>query len=187
MAGDKLDEPNKESAEAKEALSRSARNKQIREENARNPELAAAKRAKVPEGYDLEGYTDEQIAKAFQGDEFGDKDYARLTGKPVGDDSEVKIPETPKDEDGVVPNPGYNLPEDPIGSIDPVPTPGPTQGITFPGSGGQNVNQNNDIISNVTGDNNNVNNNQDNSINAYGGDAQRFTNDYIRKFTSRYS
>ena len=83
-------------------------------------------------------------------------------------------------------------PKEPDVTINPVPSPGPVQGITFPGYGDegtftQNVNQDNDIVSNVTGDNNTVTNTQDNSVNGYNGDAQRFTNDYIRKFTERYS
>ena len=48
-------------------------------------------------------------------------------------------------------------------------------------------NQDNDIVSEVTGDNNTVTNTQDNSVNGYAGDSQRFTNDYIRRFTSRFS
>ena len=42
------------------------------------------------------------------------------------------------------------------------------------GSGGQNVTQDNDQVSNVTGNNNYVNQNQDNSVRNYGGDKRVF-------------
>ena len=76
-------------------------------------------------------------------------------------------------------------------------TPNPTSGIVdqsidtpyqYGRYGGmtQNVNQDNDINSTVTGSNNVVNNNQDNSINGYAGDSQRFSNDYIKRFTEKF-
>ena len=85
MAGEKLDEPTQESADAKEALSRSERNKQIREEIGNDPERLAERIAGVDrEKYDFTGYTDKQINMAMQGGTFDHNDYARLTGKPVG-------------------------------------------------------------------------------------------------------
>ena len=81
MAGDKLDEPTKASADAKEALSQSERNKQIREEIGNDPDRMSERIGGVDrEKYDFEGFTDKQINMAMQGGEFGDKDYARLTG-----------------------------------------------------------------------------------------------------------
>ena len=107
---------------------------------------------------------------------------ANLVRNSEGGETDIN-PVTPKPED--------NPSDDPIQTIQPDPTPGPTQGITFPGYGEgkftQNVNQDNDIVSEVTGDNNTVTNTQDNSVNGYAGDSQRFTNDYIRRFTSRFS
>ena len=167
MAGDKLNEPTKESADAKQALSDSERNKQIREEIGNDPERLAQRIGGVDrEKYDFDGYTDKQINIALQGDSFGDKDYERLTGKSLGgDDSKPEEPTnsipTPVDSTPVQPSPdkpetpGYILPD--------------YQGIGpgF-GRGGQNVNQNNDITSTVTGDNNTVTNTQDNSISNFG-------------------
>lgn len=191
MAGDKLDEPTKESADAKEELSRSARNKQIREEIGNDPERMAERLSGVDrEKYDFSGFTDKQINMALQGESFGDKDYERLTGKSIGGDEPKPEPEKPKDEDPRVIDPIDSIPEkDLVIQPDPTPapTPGPIQGIN-PGPGfGYNINQDNDFESNVTGDNNVVNNVNDNSINGYAGDSQRFTNDYIKKFTQRFS
>ena len=87
MAGEKLNEPTKESADAKQALSDSERNKQIREEIGNDPERLAQRIGGVDrEKYDFDGYTDKQINMALQGDSFGDKDYERLTGKSLGGD-----------------------------------------------------------------------------------------------------
>ena len=172
MAGDKLNEPTKESADAKQALSDSERNKQIREEIGNDPERLAQRIGGVDrEKYDVDGYTDKQINMALQGDSFGDKDYERLTGKSAdGGDT------TPQPE--VTPEPGEN-------TTSPTPTPEKpeTPGYTPPdyqgigvgpgfGVGGQNINQNNDVNSTVTGNNNTVTNTQDNSINGFGAAAR---------------
>ena len=170
MAGDKLNEPTKESADAKQALSDSERNKQIREEIGNDPERLAQRISGVDrEKYDFGGYTDKQINMALQGDTFGDKDYERLTGKSLGGGDVAPQPE-------VTPEPGQDTPS-PTPTSEPE-TPGYTppkfgeQIIGYPGfvSGTQtqNVNQNNDITSNVTGDGNTVTNTQDNSIGQYG-------------------
>ena len=68
MAGEKLDEPTKESAEAKEALSRSERNKQTREEIGNDPERLAERIGGIDrEKYDFDGYSDKEINMALQG------------------------------------------------------------------------------------------------------------------------
>lgn len=167
MAGEKLNEPTQESADAKEALSNSERNKQIREEIGNDPERMAERISGVDrEKYDFDGYTDKQINMALQGDSFGDKDYERLTGKSLGGDE-------PKPEE-----PEVSIPTPVDSTPSPTPEPKPkTPGYTPPdyqgigpgfGVGGQNINQNNDITSNVTGDNNTVTNTQDNSIRNFG-------------------
>ena len=69
--------------------------------------------------YDFEGFDDKQIAMAFKGGEFGDEDYARLTGKPMGG----------LDND---PNPDPN--PDPKPDPDPSPTEPVTTTPTEPGS-----------------------------------------------------
>ena len=158
------------SDEFKEELSRAAQNKATREEIGNDPERLAERIGGVDrEAYDFEGYTDKQINMAMQGGEFGDKDYARLTGKSDGG-PDVGIPEEP-DTPG---NPEPVVGDNPGGPVFEQPN-GPNQGITPPvygyGAGGQNINQDNDIDSSVTGDGNNVTNNQDNSINGYGGNS----------------
>ena len=173
MAGEKLNEPTQESADAKEALSNSERNKQIREEIGNDPERMSQRISGVDrEKYDFDGFTDKQINMALQGESFGDKDYERLTGKSLGGDdpkpeAEPKKPPvvTPEPTPEVKPEtPGYTPPDKPdYQNIGP--------GFGF-GVGGQNINQNNDITSNVTGDNNTVTNTQDNSINGFGAAAR---------------
>lgn len=167
MAGEKLNEPTQESADAKEALSRSERNKQIREEIGNDSERLAERISGVDrEKYDFDGYTDKQINMAMQGESFGDKDYARLIGKeqedemlPVKEEPEYSIPE---------------MPEEPVDTIPEIENPG-RPGITLPpmyggpGSGQlQYVNQDNDINTTINGDGNTVTNNQDNSVRQYG-------------------
>lgn len=167
MAGDKLNEPTKESADAKQALSDSERNKQIREEIGNDPERLAERIGGVDrEKYDFDGYTDKQINMALQGESFGDKDYERLTGKSLGDDP------NPEEPTNSIPTP---VDSTPVPTPEPKPeTPGYTppdyQGIVggYGPGGSQNVNQDNDITSNVTGDNNTVTNTQDNSIQNFG-------------------
>lgn len=163
MAGKKLNEPTKESADAKQALSTSERNKQIRQEIGNDPERLAERISGVDrEKYDFDGYTDKQINMALQGDAFGDKDYERLTGKSIGGD-------TPEEE-----TPEVKLPENTGGGgVGDVPK--ETNNTFMPsirGPGGeQTIFQDNDQTSNVTGDNNKVVQNQDNSINGYGGNS----------------
>ena len=167
-AGEKLNEPTKEANDAKQALSQSERNKQIREEIGNDPERLAERISGVDrEKYDFDGYTDKQINMALQGESFGDKDYERLTGKSLGGDDTSETPDAPGNPE---PKPGDN-PGGPVFT----PPNGPNQSITPPkygyGAGGQNINQDNDINSTVTGDGNQVSNNQDNSINGYGGNS----------------
>ena len=165
MAGEKLDEPTKESADAKQALSNSERNKQIREEIGNDPERMAERISGVDrEAYDFDGYTDKEINMAMQGESFGEKDYARLTGKSIGGDEPEAEPEKPA---VVTPEPTPEVkPETPTYTPPGKPD---YQGIGGGfGVGGQNINQDNDITSNVTGDNNTVTNTQENSIKSFG-------------------
>ena len=178
MAGEKLEEPTQESADAKQALSNSQRNKQIREEIGNDPERLSQRISGVDrEKYDFDGYTDKQINMAMQGGTFGDEDYARLTGKSVGGDkpkTEPK-PEKPNPEDETVriqpveTKPQPYVPETPNYQI------GPGFGV-----GGQNINQNNDVNSTVTGNNNTVTNTQENSINGFAGAGAAARSKYLR-------
>ena len=167
MAGEELDKDNPVAAEAKEALSRSERNKQTRTEIAASPERAEERMSGIDrEKYDLEGYSDKDIVMSFKGGDFGDKDYARLTGESIDKD--------PAPEVGVDP---VN-PTEPAPITTPTPTPTPeTPAPIFPsptGPGGpQTVNQDNDINSTVNGDGNTVDIDQDNSVNQYGGTSKK--------------
>ena len=159
-----------------------------------DPDKAAERAALVGDQYDVSGFSDKEISMALKGGSFGDEDYARLTGKSMTDDAKPEDepkpePEAPRQETAPSPEP----------TPAPAETPNPTAGIVDQGItrldnefgrfGGltQNVNQDNDIVSTVTGNNNTVTNNQDNSVNAYAGDAQRFTNDYIKRFTEKFA
>ena len=180
MAGEKLEEPTQESADAKQALSNSQRNKQIREEIGNDPERLSQRISGVDrEKYDFDGYTDKQINMAMQGGTFGDEDYARLTGK--GQENEKKIPEDNIDPGPKEPvSPGVVVPDKP-GTKPYVPPKPDYQGIGpgF-GVGGQNINQNNDVNSTVTGNNNTVTNTQENSINGFAGAGAAARSKYLR-------
>ena len=168
------------SDEFKEELSRSARNKQIREEIGNDPERLAERISGVDrEAYDFDGYTDKQINMALQGDSFGDEDYARLTGKPIGGgDAE---PDTPPAGGGgevtiPTPTPDNGFGPDPIGEGGSgVPAPGLSAGLTM------NIEQNNPQTSTVTGNNNTVTQNQDNSIRGFAGGSS-WKNAWMRDY-----
>ena len=168
MAGDKLDEPTQESAEAKEALSRSEQRKRGRERIGNDPDRLAERLSGVDrDKYDVSDYTDKEINMAMQGGTFDDNDYGRLTGNPVEKPDDEK-PDN-KDPDVSIPTP-----------VTPSPTPTPEEPgrppyvpprppvLGSPGSQTQIVNQDNDVNTNVNGDGNTVTNNQDNSVNQFG-------------------
>ena len=166
MAGDKLDEPTQESADAKEALSQSERRKRARERIGNDPERLSERLSGVDrEAYDFDGYSDKEINMAMQGGTFDENDYARLTGNPL---------EKPDDEGGEDTTPTPTPTPDPTpAKPQPSPSPGPSipempPGLTGSGSQTQIVTQDNDQISTVTGNNNVVNQNQDNSVNQFG-------------------
>jgi hypothetical protein len=172
MAGDKLDEPTQESADAKEALSQSEQRKRARERIGNDPDRLAERIGGIDrEKYDFDGYSDKEINMAMQGGTFDENDYARLTGEKLGDGSDgggedttpTPTPET--DPTPVKPQPAPEGPDQTIGYQPPT--------LTYPGGNSQtqNINQDNDITTNVTGDGNTVTNNQDNSIGQYGGSS----------------
>jgi hypothetical protein len=156
---------------AGEALTKNQRRRAARERIGNDPESLSERLSVVDrDAYDFGDYTDKEINMAMKGENFNESDYARLTrgengndGKP---DNEVSIP-TPVDGDPIpTPTP---MPGQPV----PSPSPGPSipempPGLTGPGSQTQIVNQDNDQISNVTGNNNTVNQNQDNSVSQFG-------------------
>ena len=157
MAGDALKDPN---FAAREKLSN-------------DPEQAKARASKVGSEYDVSGYSEKEISMALQGDSFGAEDYARLTGKSLEEDTPAPEPEKQPEVSAPTPTPGPEAKPEKEPYVPPAPS---FQGIGggFP-VGGQNIKQDNDITSNVTGDNNEVTNTQDNSINKFGayGSADR--------------
>ena len=75
MAGEKI----------AEEMSKADRTKRARERIAADPDRAAARLEMVDrDKYDVADFSDKDIIMAFQGGDFGDKDYARLTGKDIG-------------------------------------------------------------------------------------------------------
>ena len=180
MAGDKLDEPTQESADAKEALSQSDQRKRARERIGNDPERLAERIGGIDrEKYDFDGYSDKEINMAMQGGTFDDNDYSRLTGKS-----------TDKPDDGggedTIPTPTPTptpTPEDPDVSIPTPVKPDPGPGYQPPRFGYpgmiQNVNQDNDITNNVSGDNNTVTNTQDNIV-SQGGFTPAARSEYLR-------
>ena len=180
MAGDKLDEYTKASADAKEALSQSERHKQIREEIGNDPERLADRISIVDrDKFDLTGYTDKEINMALQGGTFDENDYARLTGDTGGGGDDK--PDTPDKPD--VPD----VPKDPIRPMPEIPglpdNPGSPSFPVFPGSGvdadqNQQVAQDNDINTAIQGDGNITNMNQDNSVRQSGG--SRYLADWMK-------
>ena len=113
------------SDEFKKELSQAARNRLTREAIGNDPDRLAKRLSIVDRNkYDFSGFTDKQINMALQGSMFGDDDYARLTGKPVGYDKPVAAPApTPKP----TPKPVQEDPSNDIGNgpgMDrPMPTP----------------------------------------------------------------
>ena len=150
-----------------------------------DPEKAAERAALVGDKYDVSGYSDKEISMALQGDSFLDEDYARLTGKSVcgGDKPADPKPDKPTPAPSPTPDPEPSpiapTPDKPDITIPVIPV--------GPGTGGQNqyVNQDNDITTNVTGDNNTVDNSQDNSVRQYGGTGD-YASRYARGLKNQY-
>ena len=72
------------SDEFKSRLSQAERNRQGRERKSNDPEILQSRLAKVDRTkYDVSGYSDKEISMALQGNQFGDEDYARLTGRSL--------------------------------------------------------------------------------------------------------
>lgn len=123
-------------------------------------------------GNDLDGYSDKEISMALRGEQFSDEDYFRLTGNKwdAGDDTPAS---TTDPEPEPTPDPKPESDKKPY--IPPAPDEQSiVGGFSGPG-GGVAINQNNDVNSNVVGDNNTVTNSQDNAIRSFGayGSADR--------------
>lgn len=134
-----------------------------------------------PDGVSVEGEENSMVAKykALQegGAKFNSKaqDYLSKYGFEFGND---KVASAPGEEEAAA---------EPPAQIEPTP-PLPGDGGTSPappmyggGPGSQNVNQDNDISNNISGNNNTVTNNQNNSVSGYGGES-----DYLGDWMSKY-
>ena len=145
-----------------------------RKRKSNDPEQAAERASRVGDKYDVSGYSDKEISMALQGDTFDDRDYERLTGKKA--DGSKPEPETDVE---IKPLPGDGSTPTPTPSPSPSPSPAPEKPgrpglrpIVLPqmgdGSQTQVVNQDNDVNTNVTGNDNVTNTSQDNSVRQYG-------------------
>lgn len=161
-----------------------ARNRAARERKSNDPAELASRVAKAQgAGYDLSGYSDKEISMALQGDSFGAEDYYRLTGKKADSGSGSSSSSAAADEaqaantaaaDNIV-NDYINKNEDQSIGL-----PG---GPSFGGGMSQNVNQDNDITTSITGDGNTVTNDQNNSVSQGGGD---YAAEYARGLKNQY-
>ena len=152
------------SDEFQEELSNAARNKQIREEIGNDPDRLSTRLEGVDrDAYDFTGFSDKEINMAFQGGEFGDKDYARLTG--ISDDDSSGGGNGSGGDSGSGNTggglSGFNPSINSAPSMDMNPS---YPESPFGGSAQQNIQQDNDISTIISGDNNTVDNFQDNSI-----------------------
>ena len=176
------------SDEFNEELSKAQRRERGRERIANDPSRMEERLSSVDrDKYDMEGFSDKDIVMAYQGGDFGDEDYARLTGNSTGGG----------DDNGGGDDGGGNDTPTPTPAPTPTPSPTPGPGITpYPGPSGppdiyggnsqtQIVNQDNDINSTVNGDNNTVTNNQDNSISQSMGSSDYSTR-YARGLKDQY-
>lgn len=158
------------SEEFKQELSNAARNKQIREEIGNDPERLTQRISGVDrEKYDFDGYSDKDINMAMQGGTFDENDYARLTGKSGGNDGSQ-----PSDD-----VPGVGEDPKPVAPVAPPATGEQDQWMEIPGGAAgadgmsQNVQQNNDMVTNITGDGNTFEGKQDNSVGQFLGGYMR--------------
>lgn len=148
MAGEELNKEDSVSQEAKEAVVDAAAkndpNYEARQRIANSPERTAERLSGLDrEAYDFDGFSDKEIVMAMKGGSFGDEDYARLTGKPLGGDKpEVTTPVEPPSDDvnNPLPTPEPGKPDKPGPDPFPspinisVPKPNPIRRPTIPGS-----------------------------------------------------
>ena len=124
------------------------------------------------EGYDLSGYDQDLVKQSQGGGSWGEADQARYD-KLVSAKQKAQA-----QKDGATGKAENAIDQTQTGKADVVPS---NQNISefeskMPrSSGGQNVNQNNDINTTVKGDKNTVITEQDNSVRNYGGDSRSFT------------
>ena len=156
-------------------------NFQARTRLSNDPKKAAERASKVGSNYDVTGYSDKEISMALMGSKFGDEDYSRLTGKPMPKDEDntpvdTNPTPTPTTEPTDPPTQVINDPPRGVAPLEPGPYTGSSQT--------QNINQDNDIFTTISGNNNTVSNFQDNSISqSMGGD---YGSRYARGLKDQY-
>ena len=166
------------SEEFKQELSAAERNRLTRERIGNDPDQLAERISIVDrDKYDFGGFSDKEINMALQGDMFGDDDYSRLTGKPIAGDEPKDSPAVEPPTGGIVPPTAP--PEEPPADSPEIVIPGPGTPGGYESRQSQNVVQDNDINTNITGDGNTVSNNQNNSVRQYGGSS--FLGDWMRE------
>ena len=134
------------------------------------------------EGYDVHSYDQDLVKQAQGGDNWGKQDQARYeklvaakgkaqnhqgsTGKPENavDQSQIGASDSAPSNQDIQQRPWTGNPYERSG-----------RSSSSSGKQEQNINQDNDITSHVTGNDNTVINEQDNSIRQYGGDNRSFT------------
>ena len=125
---------------------------------------------KVKKGYDLSNYNEGLVKQAQSGIAWGAADQSRY-------DKLVKAKQKSQTRQSIG---STGKPKNPIdrsttGESDVVPSNEQTRFYNEKNAQAQNINQDNDINTNVTGDKNTVITEQDNSIRQYGGDNRSFT------------
>jgi len=173
-------------------------NAAIRDAIAKSPERTAKRLEGVGfdrDAYDFSGFSDADIVRSLQGGSYGDEDYARLTGKPVGgsdpkpaaDPEPAADPKPTIDVTGDVTGPVITKPEPKVRPIDGHDL-SPTKPVKPPKRGGgygnntneQTINKTIDFgdfyggtVGHITGNSGTVTvNQQDQSTNTAGGDTQ---------------
>ena len=173
-------------------------NFEARQRLSNDPEEAARRAGLVGDKYDVSGYSDKEISMALMGSSFGDEDYERLTGKSIGGDDDDKPGKPPGGGDGGGKGPGsgdggnsdgsYNVGgggQGGKGNINIRDIGDVTNDTRISNTQTQNINQDNDISTSISGDNNVVTNDQDNSISQSMGSSDYATR-YARGLKDKY-
>jgi hypothetical protein len=199
MAGDSLNEDTAVSEAASDAVATSEQNKSLADRFGQD----FVDEVKVDGRQDGNKYSRKELAAEFRygrGDTTVDdtvakfqgmvdsgkykgnnkaQEFLEMHGVNFGDGGDVGIPTpTPEIETPVTNGPGgdidFDMGDGPTQTINPG-----NPGDSAPGSGTNvNVNQDNDIINNVSGNGNDISNNQDNSVNTMGGNSQSYNGKY---------
>jgi len=186
MAGEELERDNPVAEEAREAVADAGENKSLADRYGQDY-VDRVKGGGLQDATGGGGYSRKELASEFRygrGDTSVDDTVAKYQG--MVDSGEFKGNNQAQDflkmhgvnfggggdnNDPVVEDPVLTKPVEPPSNPAPVEAPVKPYQPIIGAPGSQIVNQNNDINSDVSGDNNNVNIGQDNSVNQYGGNT----------------